>query len=89
MYKISDVYRVKIPEHTAELFERWINEANDTRLSGFHWHILEGRYLEAAAVADEGNLAGLGYLLASMTDWPLCYGSPEMVQGWRKVKTET
>jgi hypothetical protein len=42
--------------------------------------MLEGRYLEAAAVADEGNLAGLGYLLASMTAWLLCYGCRKL---WR------
>lgn len=55
-----------------------MSPADNFGLSGFHVHILEGRYLEAAAVADEG----LGYLLASMTDWPLCYGSPEAVRGW-------
>ena len=83
MYRIRDEYRSRLPERTAELFERWINDADDSGLSGFHVHILEGRYLEAAAVADEGNSAGLGYLLASMTDWPLCYGSPELAQQWK------
>lgn len=83
-FRIADLWRSRIPCHTAELLESYVNDVPHV-LSNFHYLLLSGDGFGAACLADAENLAALGAVLQMIAqDFPAdCYGSRETVEQWQ------
>lgn len=83
-FRIADSWKSRIPAHTAELLESYVNHGPQ-HLSSFHICLLSGDGFGAACLADAENLSALGVLLQMIAqDFPGdCYGSREAVERWQ------
>lgn len=88
-FKIPEPYRSRLPAFSTDVLESWINNPNQTHLSGFYVALLSGDHYRAAAIADDHNLAALGTILLVIGQhYPTqAFGSPHALAAWRNTHT--